>query len=142
MECCVVNVNAAGARAMKLGIDPASKEMKYDNDYGKKCREWLCERNSTVRQKYGVELRQRGCYNGIEQHPLAPGGAGYQEFGPEGRRGCVNRGTGVALFVVVRFRAPLKCLSFYTQSTESGNCLLYTSPSPRDRQKSRMPSSA
>ena len=25
---------------------------------------------------------------------------------------------------------------------EFGNCLLYTSPSPRDRQKSRMPSSA
>ena len=25
---------------------------------------------------------------------------------------------------------------------EYGNCLLYTSPSPRDRQKSRMPSSA
>ena len=25
---------------------------------------------------------------------------------------------------------------------ESMNCLLYTSPSPRDRQKSRMPSSA
>ena len=25
---------------------------------------------------------------------------------------------------------------------ESKNCLLYTSPSPRDRQKSRMPSSA
>ena len=24
----------------------------------------------------------------------------------------------------------------------NGNCLLYTSPSPRDRQKSRMPSSA
>eukprot|EP00828_Plagiopyla_frontata_P044151 TRINITY_DN711_c0_g1_i14.p2 TRINITY_DN711_c0_g1~~TRINITY_DN711_c0_g1_i14.p2 ORF type:complete len:248 (+),score=72.91 TRINITY_DN711_c0_g1_i14:184-927(+) len=27
-------------------------------------------------------------------------------------------------------------------SQEEGNCLLYTSPSPRDRQKSRMPSSA
>ena len=26
--------------------------------------------------------------------------------------------------------------------SESGTCLLYTSPSPRDRQKSRMPSSA
>ena len=26
--------------------------------------------------------------------------------------------------------------------TKHGNCLLYTSPSPRDRQKSRMPSSA
>ena len=25
---------------------------------------------------------------------------------------------------------------------EGGDCLLYTSPSPRDRQKSRMPSSA
>ena len=30
-----------------------------------------------------------------------------------------------------------------TDSTAlSGDCLLYTSPSPRDRQKSRMPSSA
>ena len=27
-------------------------------------------------------------------------------------------------------------------ATEVSNCLLYTSPSPRDRQKSRMPSSA
>ena len=27
-------------------------------------------------------------------------------------------------------------------SDEEKNCLLYTSPSPRDRQKSRMPSSA
>ena len=26
--------------------------------------------------------------------------------------------------------------------TEAGNCLLYTSPSPRDRTRSRMPSSA
>ena len=28
------------------------------------------------------------------------------------------------------------------QAAHSGLCLLYTSPSPRDRQKSRMPSSA
>ena len=28
------------------------------------------------------------------------------------------------------------------ETVEAGNCLLYTSPSPRDRQKSRMPSSA
>ena len=27
-------------------------------------------------------------------------------------------------------------------SVDKGTCLLYTSPSPRDRQKSRMPSSA
>ena len=30
----------------------------------------------------------------------------------------------------------------YLQSQTPGTCLLYTSPSPRDRQKSRMPSSA
>ena len=29
-----------------------------------------------------------------------------------------------------------------TENIRSNNCLLYTSPSPRDRQKSRMPSSA
>ena len=28
------------------------------------------------------------------------------------------------------------------EMSQYGNCLLYTSPSPRDRQKSRMPSSA
>ena len=31
---------------------------------------------------------------------------------------------------------------FLTQQIQINNCLLYTSPSPRDRQKSRMPSSA
>ena len=41
----------------------------------------------------------------------------------------------------------LPVLSFTTVSTvvsvpDGGTCLLYTSPSPRDRQKSRMPSSA
>ena len=30
----------------------------------------------------------------------------------------------------------------YTRRGEGKGCLLYTSPSPRDRQKSRMPSSA
>ena len=33
-------------------------------------------------------------------------------------------------------------LKFYTDKVELGSCLLYTSPSPRDRQKSRMPSAA
>ena len=31
---------------------------------------------------------------------------------------------------------------FSYDTVKTGNCLLYTSPSPRDRQKSRMPSSA
>ena len=30
----------------------------------------------------------------------------------------------------------------YVESVKYNGCLLYTSPSPRDRQKSRMPSSA
>ena len=33
-------------------------------------------------------------------------------------------------------------VTFTLTPTRSGTCLLYTSPSPRDRQKSRMPSSA
>ena len=32
--------------------------------------------------------------------------------------------------------------AIYKTSAVTGDCLLYTSPSPRDRQKSRMPSSA
>ena len=34
------------------------------------------------------------------------------------------------------------CTSFQKESEQLCDCLLYTSPSPRDRQKSRMPSSA
>ena len=36
----------------------------------------------------------------------------------------------------------LFCAVFYLMSASSGSCLLYTSPSPRDRTRSRMPSSA
>ena len=35
-----------------------------------------------------------------------------------------------------KYTAPARSKTYYE------NCLLYTSPSPRDRQKSRMPSSA
>ena len=36
----------------------------------------------------------------------------------------------------------LQLLKFDKSGEENKDCLLYTSPSPRDRQKSRMPSSA
>ena len=36
----------------------------------------------------------------------------------------------------------MKQIASKNRTKESNNCLLYTSPSPRDRQKSRMPSSA
>ena len=38
-------------------------------------------------------------------------------------------------------RPPDEEYAFYC-AVRDGDCLLYTSPSPRDRQKSRMPSSA
>ena len=34
------------------------------------------------------------------------------------------------------------CINLYMEAHQYYCCLLYTSPSPRDRQKSRMPSSA
>ena len=37
---------------------------------------------------------------------------------------------------------PFKQVAVYRNNTHSQTCLLYTSPSPRDRQKARMPSSA
>ena len=40
--------------------------------------------------------------------------------------------------VMKHFNSPIDGLT----STQAEDCLLYTSPSPRDRQKSRMPSSA
>ena len=40
------------------------------------------------------------------------------------------------------FEAHMRGLKLYGQDTFGGACLLYTSPSPRDRTRSRMPSSA
>ena len=39
-------------------------------------------------------------------------------------------------------KTPVKMRVWLAPIGQSGTCLLYTSPSPRDRQKSRMPSSA
>ena len=47
-----------------------------------------------------------------------------------------------ALSLLLRRRAPLAGISVAAVATGVYFCLLYTSPSPRDRQKSRMPSSA
>ena len=45
-------------------------------------------------------------------------------------------------FVSLRDQQELTVKSVYRDRWEYYTCLLYTSPSPRDRQKSRMPSSA
>ena len=51
---------------------------------------------------------------------------------------CIPGGTTTALTVLRAFG--LECN--VSSSMQNNPCLLYTSPSPRDRQKSRMPSSA
>ena len=51
---------------------------------------------------------------------------------------CTKRGAMNATFGVKLYDNAEDLMSW----VESNTCLLYTSPSPRDRQKSRMPSSA
>ena len=54
---------------------------------------------------------------------------------------------GIVLFVLILqgCTSAELAIDFYKKqkrSSQNNTCLLYTSPSPRDRQKSRMPSSA
>ena len=51
---------------------------------------------------------------------------------------------GIAMRTAEKGKVIGECLRYppVTVSQEPNTCLLYTSPSPRDRQKSRMPSSA
>ena len=52
-----------------------------------------------------------------------------------------NRGTGLNETVTISLNGSVQeMIALLAESTQI--CLLYTSPSPRDRQKSRMPSSA
>ena len=58
------------------------------------------------------------------------------KFTGTGANGTVGHGLGVAPEIIIFKNYP--AISGWKMFT----CLLYTSPSPRDRQKSRMPSSA
>ena len=57
----------------------------------------------------------------------------------QGLKEYLNNATSIIFHNGFAFDAPLLNRLWGTQIR---NCLLYTSPSPRDRQKSRMPSSA
>jgi len=46
------------------------------------------------------------------------------------------------VFTRDKITIPERFLETYRDATEPTTCLLYTSPSPRDRTRSRMPSSA
>ena len=65
--------------------------------------------------------------------------------GQKGKLADLGCGSNVA--VDVALQAPgvtidLSCFGLDAQGKLSDDCLLYTSPSPRDRTRSRMPSSA
>ena len=49
---------------------------------------------------------------------------------------------GIGLYAVAFLVIPWLCEFYFRSNAEILTCLLYTSPSPRDRQRSRMPSSA
>ena len=66
--------------------------------------------------------------------------AGASTFGTATVVRLVNTGTTVRLVSVIDSVGGSTTIG--TFSLPGGACLLYTSPSPRDRQKSRMPSSA
>ena len=63
---------------------------------------------------------------------------------PTVRTGSVEQAAhfGDVVVLAVKGSAAETVLHAAGARTLGGNCLLYTSPSPRDRQKSRMPSSA
>ena len=52
--------------------------------------------------------------------------------------------TAIKIMFAILICIPLAAVSYFflKKLVEQISCLLYTSPSPRDRQKSRMPSSA
>ena len=53
-----------------------------------------------------------------------------------------NEGGKVQISTYLHVREDILDLYGFSDVVERNTCLLYTSPSPRDRQKSRMPSSA
>ena len=57
-------------------------------------------------------------------------------------RGTYAGGTAYTPDDVVEYTDGTVTSTYICVTESTGNCLLYTSPSPRDRQKSRMPSSA
>ena len=65
-------------------------------------------------------------------------GLAIQGIGIPGGHLMERAGLAVATEILERY-APEEAVIF---AGKGNNCLLYTSPSPRDRQKSRMPSSA
>ena len=93
-----------------------------ESPYDGKLVEWLVEPGTVL--SIGHEIAKMEVAEGVKEMPAGHGPADEAKPEPTASSGS---GSGAAA-------APA--------AVRSGTCLLYTSPSPRDRQKSRMPSSA
>src|SRR5664280_3776248 len=79
-------------------------------------------------------------------HVVGAGGAGLTLVDPRKQKLVFRAAIGDGAEGIIGQEVPLKGsrhgLAFATGEVQSDTCLLYTSPSPRDRTRSRMPSSA
>ena len=79
----------------------------------------------------------------MKAHPLQSSGPVLCIAGPTA---CGKTAAAINLAQALAPNQPLEIISVDSalvyRGMDIGTCLLYTSPSPRDRQKSRMPSSA
>ena len=113
-----------------MALQPPTPLANASQDRG--ARKILGDAQTLVQQRGGCCVLQQGLFFGAQQGHGAEGG----------QRGLVEAAedeflfAGVGVDVTHRKDAGLRCPEVF------GVCLLYTSPSPRDRQKSRMPSSA
>jgi len=83
-----------------------------------------------------ISDKRKGAEGGLKAVTVSPAGNIY--LGGDSFVLCYNKD--FKLIWNIKTPAPVTALSFLNDSLYA--CLLYTSPSPRDRQKPRMPSSA
>ena len=79
---------------------------------------------------------------GVTSYVLPPPMAGFFEFSMMRLRGDVDQKLLAELYYQYINVEEEFITSLFMSDTRLGRCLLYTSPSPRDRTRSRMPSSA
>ena len=114
----------AGVGGVRLGLEQAGFKNVFSNDFDKFCKITYDLNSRQVKQTLADIRNIKG--SDIPDFDLLAGGFPCQAFSVAGYRDGFEdkKGRGNLFFELLRI------------------CLLYTSPSPRDRTRSRMPSSA